>query len=124
MLGNTMALSNKAQQKLTWHLVDGLLHVPASERFNWDEYNESIDRNEKEQLQLDNAIARLYPNVPTPNIPQSLPLEAYTGTYAHLAYNAIVLVVKNNQIYADASSRTWPFTLSFVHISGDSFLVI
>lgn len=51
-------------------------------------YNDDIATTKKF---LSNALANLYPEIPSPPIAHSLPLEAYSGYYHHEAYPSFTI---------------------------------
>ncbi|KEF61262.1 uncharacterized protein A1O9_02827 [Exophiala aquamarina CBS 119918] len=48
---------------------------------------------------------------------QKTPLEAYTGVYSHPGYHALVVQIKDGNIFIDATDRSMGFTLTFEHVS-------
>ncbi len=71
------------------------------------------------------AKDRLYPTVPSPKIALSLSLDAYLGSYTHLAYGTITL-----REHKDSSELSGAFPGRFnldpfilEHITGEHFLV-
>jgi hypothetical protein len=65
----------------------------------------------------------LFPNLPDVPRPLSLPLQAYIGEYHHRGYGTLAVKLKDGKLYADATDRTWRFTMSFDHASGEFFFV-
>ncbi|CAG8013669.1 unnamed protein product [Penicillium salamii] len=68
------------------------------------------------------AIKRLYPCLPNPAIPHSLPLQQYAGRYVHAAYGSITFVLKENFLRADLLDRVMPALLALGHASGEFFV--
>ena len=138
MMGNTAATSNFVQQILMSQLIDDLLSIPQSERYNWTAYIQtSLDQlNHK----LHHAEETLYPDAPKGEraLPLSLPLGSYTGLYNNPGYrNFTLTLINKNQTYsppdlsdhrteqllhADVWDRTWPQVINFHHVSGEYFL--
>jgi Domain of unknown function (DUF3471) len=77
----------------------------------------------KEKAQ--NVKQRIYPSLPSPALPTTLPLSAYVGTYAHPGYQTVTVTLDEakNTLHADRSFVTFPERLNFEHISGDYFLI-
>lgn len=88
---------------------------------------------------VDGALDRLYPDRARPPQPPSLPLDDYTGTYHHPAYqNMTVQLVESTEantlgdykhknynvtFTAERHNHTWPTLCEFVHVSGDHWLL-
>lgn len=82
----------------------------------------------------------LYPHIPSPIIPLTLPLSRYTGTYEHPAYNRLTIYLDRTRplnsspsinpstkaatyyLRADRSQNILHEQLTFEHISGDFFI--
>ncbi|CAI7659600.1 unnamed protein product [Penicillium manginii] len=71
---------------------------------------------------LENSKQVVFPSLPNPPIPHSLPLEKYAGTYRHLANAWITLECKDGQLTAEVSHGTLPCQLSFTPASGEFFI--
>lgn len=117
MFGNAVAAYDM-ETKLAFHLIDELLQTPIPERFDWDESFE--DTKIKHDRENKDSRHRLYPNIDE-NVP-SLPLQSYTGTYSHPAYQSLALDISNDVLLADVKDRAWPHVITFVRFSGDHFL--
>jgi Domain of unknown function (DUF3471) len=95
------------------------------------------------------ARERLYPSLPDPSLPTTLPLKAYTGTYSDPGYQTLTIEMSTSppspfltpfldsaasktstavhplpkhHLVASRSTTTWPEFLTFQHISGDFFI--
>lgn len=70
---------------------------------------------------MKNAREILYPKAA--ELPTSLPLVSYAGTYKHPGSGNITVSVKGDALYIDGRDRTWKFEMDLEHVSGDHFLV-
>lgn len=75
-----------------------------------------------------NDGANLYQSAPKPAMAPALPLKAYAGTYSQPGYRSFTFTLqkqkdkdsKNTEVlFADAKDRTWPFTITLKHITGE-----
>lgn len=71
---------------------------------------------------LEDTKQKVFPNLPDPPIPHSLPLEKYTGMYRYPANAWITLECTDGQLTADVSQGTLPSQLSLTHASGEFFI--
>ncbi|KAK7059859.1 beta-lactamase family protein [Favolaschia claudopus] len=57
-----------------------------------------------------------------PKDPQPLttPQTAYTGTYENRGYHTMVVEIKNDKLFIDTTTRSFGFTATFEHISGQT----
>jgi len=85
-------------------------------------FSRNKDRLQKAHDEYENTWKEVYPNIPDPPLPTSLPLQNYTGTYFHPAYNNITLEIKNEALYANRSDATLKLEFTLEHISGDYFM--
>ncbi|KAL4950792.1 beta-lactamase/transpeptidase-like protein [Aspergillus filifer] len=107
ILGNQAWGTNSAAQILAFELVDSLLEVKRSERFDWVAV---IDAG----LQLGNltkdTLDALYPTLPDNDnsslLPHPLNLSAYEGAYTHPAYPAISISSTCAPLNTTAPART------------------
>lgn len=96
------------------HLVDELLGVPSSERFDWAAL--ARERNAKDKKE------HLFPEQPNPPLPMSVPISHFTGRYHNSGYHDLVLVVKDGKLQADCTDRTLGSVCTFEHVSGNAFV--
>jgi hypothetical protein len=80
------------------------------------------ERLQKANDEYENTWKEVYPNIPDPPLPTSIPLQNYTGTYFHPAYNNITLEIKNSVLYANRSDATLKLEFNLEHVSGDYFM--
>ena len=73
--------SNAAKKNLMFALLDDLLDTPAEERIDWKCLTDASFAQLDDLLK--NGRDRLYPDAPKEPIRPSIPLEEYTGTFAH-----------------------------------------
>ena len=102
--------------KIMWRLVDDLLCIPQEKRVNWSERVGDDETNWRSK-----AVNELYPKIPEPPIPLTLPITSYTGSYQHKGYGEFVVDLKDGKLEIDAPDRTYPFKLFLTHISGEFF---
>lgn len=78
-----------------------------------DEKEEESDGSDEDE---DEEQAALVAMVDTAQA-QVTPLNAYTGRYWHPGYHTIVVEVKDEKLFVDATDRSLEFTLHFDHVS-------
>jgi len=115
--GNTQT-AYTAHEKICWSLIDDLLEIPAEKRFDWDEWL-SKDMDEQDSK----TTEELYPNLPENKMPLTLPMEEHVGRYEDKGYGGLIVELKGGKLVADATDRTWRSELTFVHVSGEFFVV-
>jgi CubicO group peptidase (beta-lactamase class C family) len=108
IFGNSGEADHLAEA-LYLHLVDELLCIPAPER---------IHREGQRQAEE----PRSDPDPAKPAIKPSSPLLHYAGTYRNAGYHDILVEIKDGKLFADCSDRTFGFTLTIDHVSGDDFV--
>jgi Domain of unknown function (DUF3471) len=79
----------------------------------------------------------LYPSIPSPIVPLTLPLHSYAGTYQHPAYGKLTICIDLSgplsstqpsakattyRLFADRSQKSWPEQITFEHVSGEFFV--
>lgn len=96
-------------EALYLHLVDELLCIPAPERI----HREGQRRAEEPRSDPDPAKSAIEPSPPLLN---------YAGTYRNAGYHDIRVEIKDGKLFADCSDRTFGFTLTIDHVSGDDFV--
>lgn len=110
--------ANAVLKILSWHLIDELLAVPASERFDWDRFarrQEQADADKQEHKDL-------YPERPDPPLPMAAPLQSHLGRYRNAGYHDLVVDLQGGQLHVDAKDRSFAFDLLFEHVSGEFFV--
>ncbi|RAL01227.1 beta-lactamase family protein [Aspergillus ibericus CBS 121593] len=117
IFGNSEA-GNPVADILARELVDEVLQVPAGDRPDWNsivfaEWTRSDDPGEEELRQ------KLCPDAEQSQ-PQELPLSAYTGEYQHPGYHTLTVAVKDDQLFIDATDRSFGFTLTLDHVCDQS----
>lgn len=72
-----------------------------------------------------NAKSIFFPTLPSPALPQTLPLVSYAGTYYHAGYQTLTIYFdpSTKDLHADRSGSLMPEHLCFKHVSGDYFLI-
>lgn len=115
-------------QNVMGRLMDDIFRVKHEDRIT--KYDTWLDTTKERYL---TTRQRLYPSVPEPPLPLSLPLSAYAGTYTHPAYRTIELVVadanrdflyaaRTKQVLRADVDRLCHMVVDLEHVSGDFFL--
>lgn len=93
-------------------LIDEALKVPKAERLDWNkiESEDSDEGESEEELRL-----QLCPGISEPER-QKMPLSTYTGEYWNAGYHTLIVKIKNEKLFADATDRSMGFTLVFDHV--------
>ncbi|KIH90014.1 serine beta-lactamase-like superfamily protein [Sporothrix brasiliensis 5110] len=118
------------REAIAWHLVDERLGVPAAARL--DVHKDAQAKRAWREARNAGARARLYPSVPDPPRPLSLPrLHDYAGVYTHPACPDVVVSVdtdkgKDNdkatpRLRADVTGAL-PVRLLLDHVTADYFV--
>ena len=81
----------------------------------------------KQAAVWESALDTVYPDRADPPQNQSLPLEAYAGTYFHPGYQNLTLTLqgsakKEPKLVAEFVDATWPTTCDVAHVSGEHWL--
>lgn len=132
MMANTMSSSSAAQRVVLYSILDKLLDTPPKDRIDWKGILDS--QLEETSQALNKSKERLFPALPKPPISLSLPLEQYTGFYAHAGYGVLNLTLANSDpkstfnfqsttLRAALVNGTQPLAADFEHVSGEYFLV-
>lgn len=119
MMGNTVN-ARKAEMEIYLYLIGKLVGAspPSSGLHSFKEQKRA------EQESLDDAKKRLYPCLPEPPIPHSLPLCEYAGKYTHPGYGDFELVVESGTLRADLMDRVERQKLAFQHASGEFWFCV
>jgi hypothetical protein len=99
-------------------LIDEVLKVPAGERPDWNEL-EYADESDDDEDPREKIRQALCPGIQESE-PQILPLSTYTGEYWNVGYHGLVVQIKNDKLFIDASDRSMGFTLVFDHVCGQT----
>ncbi|KAJ5757405.1 uncharacterized protein N7511_006099 [Penicillium nucicola] len=120
MMGNTTLTSNYAQMALYMHLLDERLGTPMSERID---YSLKISQlRERKRVDNGNALARLYPDLPCPVEPPSLPLGKYAGRYYHAGYGEMEIELRGNELVASRLLYEVSMVIRIVCVSGEFWM--
>ena len=133
-MANTFEGGSVVNEILAFGLLDDMLGIPASERYDWGKRAEEVLANAS--FVLNHAREIVYPEAPRSPVPHALPLQEYAGFYSHAAYPSLNLTL--NSAYADAesdwNSTAMPYLqtrsyhhfdsmyFSLEHVSGEYFL--
>ncbi|RDW94512.1 hypothetical protein BP5796_00275 [Coleophoma crateriformis] len=119
--GNTATTAAYAELRLLWHLIDEKLGIPESERWDWNKENQKSVQASIEDY--NNATSIYYPHLPSPKLPLTLPIAAYTGTYHNAGYqNMTVTLTSEGSLHIDRTNATWKMLVDLEHVSGDYFI--
>jgi hypothetical protein len=120
MMGNTTGTSNCVQISLFMEMLDELLGTPSDERVDWS--SELAHRIESRRCDNPRAKERLYPSLPSPTSPPTVPRDAHAGRYSHPAYGELILELHGDDLVADRLLQEIPMIIRISHVSGDSWL--
>lgn len=120
MFGNTTITSNMVQTVLHMHLLDELLNTPLGDRVDWD--SELKERRNQSRHANAHALSRLYPDLPSPASPPSLPLEALSGLYQHAGYGEMRFELHQNELVAQRLTYEIPMVVRMIHVHEDSWM--
>ncbi|EED23037.1 penicillin-binding protein, putative [Talaromyces stipitatus ATCC 10500] len=110
------------RETLAWYLIDEMLTVPQSQRINL--YNVTQKRLAQRREYNSTAQQRLYPSIPSPARPLSLPLTNYTGTYTHPAHPDLIISVTSDddpQLNV-LLTGSFPTRMKLKHVTAEFFL--
>ncbi|KAI4205943.1 MAG: hypothetical protein LQ350_000128 [Teloschistes chrysophthalmus] len=127
IMGNTAETSNVVEYAIVLRLLDDFLGTPEEERGeDIENVFERLLFKPKREL-LAHPVKHLYPKAPKGKdaIPHARPIEKYTGIYHNAGYGNFTLTLSASPSPHLESSinRTFRYTFSFQHISGEFFLV-
>ena len=120
LFGNSEG-ANPVAKILCWHLIDELLAVPASERFDWNSFARQQERTDADKQQ---ERKDLYPERPDPPLPMAASLQSHLGRYRNAGYHDLVVDLQDGQLHVDAKDRSFAFDLIFEHVSGEFFTAV
>lgn len=110
------------RETLAWHLIDEVLGVPADKRVDLFALMQKNKAESKERNTREAGLKRLYPTIPSPPRPLSLPLEEYTGIYRHPAYPEFTIsLTPDNELRVDMDGA-FPAHIDLQHASADYFV--
>jgi CubicO group peptidase (beta-lactamase class C family) len=103
---------------LKFTLLDDVLGVRDDERIDWTTFFKSFramddaeDVEKPEWTKVENVD------------PLGIPMEKMVGSYHNVGYKGLVLEMKDGKLMADCSDRCFPYTLTFEHLTGNTFTV-
>lgn len=126
IMGNSFSARYAAFRLYTF-LLDKHLQLPDDPGYN-EKIAASIARQEKAwqakfiKETMEASKQRLFPRLPDPPIPHTLPLSQYTGTYMHRSETMIEIKIASECLVADLRDRVIPCELSISHASGEFFV--
>ncbi|CAG8922119.1 unnamed protein product [Penicillium salamii] len=126
IMGNSSS-ARYAAFRLFTYLLDRQLQLSTDPVYD-EQIANVISRQEKEwEARFTNekpeiSKERLFPRLPDPPIPHTLPLSKYAGSYHHPGEFDIVLKIESGCLSADLQDRVIPCELSLAHASGEFFI--
>lgn len=111
MLGNSDGASDLFPH-LAKELVHGVVDANSSKRHN-------MDWQSAHALALKRTESRNKPPASIP-LPQETPIGKYVGNYSNSGYHQMVLEIRNDNLFINATDRSMGFTLTFEHISNQT----
>ncbi|MCJ1331699.1 hypothetical protein MMC10_008391 [Thelotrema lepadinum] len=131
LMANADESGSSCIDNLFMHLLDDYLAVPEDERKDLVPQQKEFDK-----IMLDmylNARIQLYPDIPQPTLPHSLPLGSYAGTYENPGYQTISLEVKKpssrlpvadsrKPVLHGELDRLFAIVVDLEHVSGEYFV--
>ncbi|KAL9083623.1 MAG: hypothetical protein Q9165_008438 [Trypethelium subeluteriae] len=115
ILGNSSDAADLAPV-LAHELIDEALKVPEPERPDWNALYLQRKAKREEVDEGDKLRKELRPDFDGTPQPQKIPLSTYTGEYWNAGYRGLILEIKDNQLFVDATDRSMGFYLTFEHI--------
>ena len=131
VLTNGDVPGSAASSTLFYRLLDDFLDVPLEDRLDtsgrWDNILRELQGKYKGRR------GALFPDIPSPPISLTRPLEDYQGTYFHPAYKNITLRVASPSKHLPVAEETdvvlravwekeWPVVIELEHVSGEHFV--
>lgn len=93
-------------------LIDEVLNVLEAERPDWNK----IESEDSDEGEIEEKLRQeLCPGITEPE-PQKIPLSAYTGKYWNPGYHYLVVNIKDEKLFVDATDRSFGFTLMLDHV--------
>lgn len=120
MLGNSESTSNTVQTVLFMHLLDELLNTPLCDRVDWDSKLE--ERRNRNRHANAHALSRLYPDLPSPTSPPSLPLEKLAGRYQHAGYGEMHFELHGSELVAQRLAYEISMVIRMTQVHEDSWM--
>lgn len=100
-------------------LIDELLQVPESELPDWEAYQGSfVDEDDNADSDQVDVIKKGLPEGKEEPEPLPRDMQSYVGRYWNKGYHDLVVEVKDDKLYVDASDRSFGFTGYLGHITG------
>ncbi|KAJ5758317.1 uncharacterized protein N7511_007011 [Penicillium nucicola] len=126
MMSNTQN-GRQAEVEIFLHLLDSISDGPATSiprtlgPGTVTESRSTVKANLMPET-MGKAMQRLYPCLPDPPIPHSLPLSQYAGRYEHPAFGFITIDFEKGYLSANLLDRVTAGVISFGHASGEFFV--
>jgi hypothetical protein len=120
MMSNMAVPSNMLQTVLYMHLLDELLNTPLGDQVDWN--SELKERRNRSRDGNTHALSRLYPDLPSPTSPPSLPLETFAGRYQHAGYGEMHFELQGNELVAQRLAYEISMFVRLTHVHEDFWL--
>jgi hypothetical protein len=102
----------------TW--VDEVVGVPKEECTDWLEFFRKWEERRKKEAEKEGNDDPEFAKPKDPE-PLGVPLDAIAGTFHDPGYKDVVLNIKDGKLMADCQDRSFPFMLTFEHLTGNRF---
>jgi hypothetical protein len=124
MMSNTMD-GRHAEVEIFLHLLDQISGGPATViPRTMGQGRVTVPRGKSTAMPetMSEVMKRLYPCLPNPPIPHSLPLQQYAGRYEHPGLGNITVDIEKGYLGANLLDRVTAGVMSFQHASGEFFV--
>lgn len=121
-LGNSENAGSIGSGVLLKEIMDEILEIPNSDRVDWNARQHKLEDTYQEKLKKAQEELRkeLSTNDDGAAEPLKMPLATYVGDYWNVGYKGMVVRIKDDHLYIDASDRTMAFALDLEHISNNT----
>ncbi|MBE3043288.1 DUF3471 domain-containing protein [Candidatus Bathyarchaeota archaeon] len=121
-----------SSEAILYKLMDDFLGVAVGDRIDYmQKWDGILELKEKAYLK---AREKVFPKVPSPPLPHSLPLDQYAGTYSHPGYREFTFSVASPEsdipvaqdtsqvLHAVKGKSEWDVVFDLEHVSGEHFI--
>lgn len=132
VMSNGDLMGMAAVEMVFYRLMDDFLGTPEEDRLDLGKSWKGL-LGMKEDNYVD-ARKKSFPDVPSPALPHSLPLEEYAGTYSHPGYRTLTFSVAKPEsdlpvsesttkiLHALKTQSSWDVVFDLEHVSGEHFI--
>lgn len=121
VIGNSEG-AGTVSEAVKFALIDEVIGLPDGERLDWNKVISDLNAQTAEpepEDERETARQELCPGIKEPQT-QTTPLEAYTGTYSHPGYHSMSVEIRDEELFIDATDRSFGFTLTFEHVCDET----